>query len=83
MRNGKPIRKPQGDRKEKPTPNRKGKPTPNPQGDRKGAPLLYTEFAVNLYLLAFESFTNLESIMEISPAKTSSMDIRSGVSLLQ
>ncbi len=66
----------------KPSPNRKGKPTPNPQGDRKGAPLLYTTFAVALYFLTSEGLTDFESIMEIRPVIVSSMVIRSGVSLL-
>ncbi len=66
----------------KPSPNRKGKPTPNPQGDRKGAPLLYTTFAVAPYLLTSEGPASLEGIMEISPVVASSMVIRSGVSLL-
>ena len=87
-RKGKPA--PQGDREEKPTINRRGKPTitrrgkpiPTPEGDRKGAPLLYTTFAVVLYLLTSEGLTNLECIMEISPVIASSLIIRSEVSLL-
>ena len=79
-RKGKPA--PQGDREEKPTITRRGKPIPTPEGDRKGAPLLYTTFAVVLYLLTSEGLTNLECIMEISPVIASSLIIRSEVSLL-
>ncbi len=55
-------------RKGKPNHKRKGKPPTTHQGDRKGAPLLYTVVVFAPYLVTSEDFTNLECIIEISPA---------------